>query len=350
MHELARHGGSADVDLADRPIGRHVQPCSDPSCGTVSRAVRFCSLRPSAVALKPAPFGYCRASSVDEAVHALALRGDEAKVIAGGQSLVPMMNLRLVRPSFLVDVNRISELGHVSVVDDSVRVGAMVRHAQLETDSLVLRDAPLLAVAARHIGHGAIRNRGTVGGSLAHADPAAELPACMVALDATFEISGTDRSRTVPAAEFFDGLFSTVLAYDELLVAVHVPRHGSAGVAYEEVSIRAGDFAVVGVAAVVTLDDAGVVEQARIAISGAAWLPVRASAAEQALVGRELTPASLGDAGALAAAATSPSTDVHGSADYRRHLADVLTRRAVAVAAGLNGALSGQPDTGARDG
>lgn len=283
--------------------------------------------------MKPAPFGYCRASTVDEATQALALHGDEAKVIAGGQSLIPMMNLRLVRPSFLVDVNRIIELGQVSVADDVVRLGAMARHAQLETDPLVRRDAPLLAIAARHIGHGAIRNRGTIGGSLAHADPAAELPACMLALDAIFEISGTDRSREVRAAEFFDGLFSTVLDHDELLVAVRVPRHRSLGVAYEEVSIRAGDFAVVGVAAVIGLDPTGVVEQARIAISGAASVPVRASAAEASLAGHELTPASLDEAGGLAASATTPSTDVHGSADYRRHLADVLTRRAIAAAA-----------------
>src|SRR5215472_17096612 len=190
-------------------------------------------------AMKPAAFGYCRATSVDEAVTVLAEEGDEAKIIAGGQSLVPMLNLRLAYPRLLVDVAALP-LREVAYVDDHVRVGSMVYHRQVMSEPLIRSDLPLVSLAAAHIGHPAIRNRGTLGGSLAHADPAAELPAVAVALSAMIKVCSNTGRRSIPADEFFDGPFMTTLGSDEIIVAVDFPCHRDRRAAFEEVTIRSG--------------------------------------------------------------------------------------------------------------
>lgn len=279
--------------------------------------------------MKPPPFGYCRAGSVEQALALLAEHGDDAKLLAGGQSLVPMLNLRLARPSFLVDVDRLA-LDQISVIDASVEFGAMVRHQTLERSAVVAAAAPLLQRCAPLIGHAAIRNRGTLGGSIAHADPAAELPTVATALDARFEIQSIRGVRHVAASEFFEGSFMTVLEPDEMLVGIQVMDHGDYGCAYEEMSIRAGDFAVAGVAAAIRVNDAAVVEDARIALSGVGGTPVRASDAERALIGSTIDEDRLSAAAEAAyeAAANAPD-DIHGTRGYRRALARLLTRRAV---------------------
>jgi carbon-monoxide dehydrogenase medium subunit len=283
--------------------------------------------------MKPPVFAYHRAAHLDDALSVLAEHGDEAKVLAGGQSLVPMLNLRLARPGVLVDVNRIG-LNELTAQNGTLRLGALVRHRTLEEHPQVLRDAPLLAAAAPLIGHPPIRARGTLGGSLAHADPAAELPTAALALGAAIQLASSAGRRTVAAHDFFLGPFMTVMRDDEMVVAVEVPRHGEAGCAYEQVAIRAGDFAVVGVAAMVELGADGCVTSARIAIAGAAGAPVRADQSELAVAGRRLDASTLRDAGEAAAAAVEPSGDLHGSSAYRSHLTDVLTRRALTNAAG----------------
>lgn len=286
--------------------------------------------------MKPGPFTYHRPSSVDEVLTLLRQHGDEAKVLSGGQSLVPMLNLRLARPETLIDINEIS-LNQLQVHDGVVEIGALVRHRTLEHDPTIAGQAPLLAAAAPLIGHPPIRVRGTLGGSVAHADPAAELPAVLVALDATIRVASSRGTRTVPAHSFFLGPFMTALEDDEMIVSVDVPVHGDELCVYEELAIRAGDFAVAGVAIALNLDDRRRVASARVAVSGAGATPIRIPAAEEVLAGAALEPPAFAAAGAAAAAATSPTTDVHGSADYRRHLADVLTRRGLARIAAVGG-------------
>lgn len=281
--------------------------------------------------MKAASFAYIRPHRVEEVLDLLAEHGDEAKVLAGGQSLVPMLNLRLARPSLLVDINRVG-LDDVAVEDGMVWVGALVRHATLERHPVISEEAPLLSQAAPLIGHAAIRTRGTIGGSLAHADPAAELGAVMVALDAVVVVRSGRGERTVETGKLFESPFVTTLAPDELIVAIGMPRHSNLSCCYREVAIRAGDFAVAGAAAALRTTPDGVVEEARIGLSGVAGTPLRAVSAEAALVGGRLDEDRVRAAGAAAAAATNPTTDVHGSADYRRHLAGVLTRRVVAEA------------------
>ena len=279
--------------------------------------------------VKPAPFEYHRPTSADEAVALLTEHGDEAKVLAGGQSLVPLLGLRLSRPGHLVDVNRLGELAGVAN-GEGLRLGATVRHHTLESSDTVRRASPLLAAAAGFIGHRAIRNRGTVGGSVAHADPAAELPAVLLALDASVEATSGRGTRLIPADDLFTGFLSTSLDADELLTAVLVPPWPErAGWSFHEFNRRSGDFAIVGVAAVVRLDASGTIDHARLAFSGVDSRPVRAEAAERALVGASPS-ADLWSAAAHAAAAElSPTSDFHGSASYRRHLAGVLAERAL---------------------
>lgn len=278
--------------------------------------------------MKPAPFAYHRPESVDHALDLLAELGDEAKVLSGGQSLVPMMNLRLARPEVLIDINDV-DLAGVEVDGDVLRLGALVRHQTLERDPVVARSAPLVALAAPLIGHPPIRVRGTLGGSIAHADAAAELPTVMVALDAKVVVRSATRQRSIPIEEFFVGTFMTALEDDELIVGIDVPAHGSHLCAYEELTVRAGDFALVGSAVAVQFAADDTVTDARIALSGASSKPVRVKAAEEALLGTLLEPAAVSAAGAAAAAATTTRGDMHGSQGYRRHLADVLTRRAL---------------------
>lgn len=285
--------------------------------------------------MKPAVFDYQSPTSVAEAVQMLAEPPDDGdvKVLAGGQSLVPLLSLRLAAPSRLVDINRVDGLDGISEEGGVLTLGALVRQRTAEHSDVVARACPLMAAALPYIGHTAIRNRGTIGGSIAHADSAAELPTVAMCLDAELVAQGPGGERTIPAAEFFTGFFSTALAEDEILTAVRI-RSAAAGTgaAYEEVARRHGDFAMTGVAAVVRLDGDTVAE-ARIAISGVDALPVRASKAEAALVGQSLDDATVAGAAEAAIADLNPSADLHGSSAYRKHLAGVLIRKAVRSAA-----------------
>lgn len=267
----------------------------------------------------PAPFDYARAESVEQAVALLAEHGDDAKLVAGGHSLLPMMKLRLAVPSVLVDVRPVTDAAYVRVVGDEVAIGALTRHRDL-VNSTVLRDqAPLLSRVAAFVGDPQIRNRGTIGGSLAHADPAADLPAAVLASEGTLVVQGHNGRREVPATEFFTGYFETALQPDEMLVEIRVPRTGPNGAHYEKFVRRANDWAIVGVATV-----AG-----RVALANMGSAPLRATAVETALA----EGASPADAAALAAEGTAPVSDMHADGAYRMHLARVLTRRALVAAA-----------------
>lgn len=282
--------------------------------------------------MKPAPFEYLAPDSLGAALEALAQHGAEAKVLAGGQSLIPVMNFRLAQPALLVDLNRIAELAFVRPADDGgLRLGAMTRQRRLERDPLIAARAPLLAEAVPFIAHPQIRNRGTLGGSLAHADPAAELPAIAVALKARLRLARTGGERWVAAEDFFHGLLATALEPDELLVEVALPPLAPrTGWSFMEVARRHGDYAQVGVAALVTLDEDGRCREARLTYLSVGTAPVVAARAGKALAGREPAPGALAEAAALAAVEdVHPSSDVHASAAFKRHLTRVLTERAL---------------------
>jgi carbon-monoxide dehydrogenase medium subunit len=279
--------------------------------------------------VKLPPFEYHRPGSVEEAVALLGEYGEEAKVLAGGQSLVPLLGLRLSRPAHLVDVNRIEALAGVSN-GHGLRLGATVRHHQLESSDLVRANSPLVAAAAGFIGHRAIRNRGTIGGSIAHADPAAELPAVVLATDASVEVTSVRGPRTIAADDLFTGFLSTSLADDELLTAVTFPASApGTGWSFHEFSRRSGDFAIVGAAAVVRLDAGGTIAAARLALSGVDSQAVRATGAEAVLVGGRPSADLWSAAAERAASELEPATDFHGSTAYRKHLASVLAERAL---------------------
>lgn len=285
--------------------------------------------------MKHPPFTYHRPDTVDEAVELLAELGDDAKVLAGGQSLLPLMALRLGRPAHLVDIGRIGALDRIEVAaDGAVSIGALVRHADAERSAALASAAPLVHLAMPHVGHRAIRNRGTVCGSVAHADPAAEMPAVCLAAGAVLIARSTRGVREIAAGDFFAGYLQTALEPDELLVELRLPPWPSgARAAVVEVARRHGDYALVGLAARIELDDEGVVTDAALAFFGVWSTPVRAEAAAEALVGRRLDDASVADAVAAVTGSLSPTGDVHASAAHRRHLAGVLTRRALAAAA-----------------
>ena len=284
--------------------------------------------------MKPPRFDYLSPRSFDEALGVLAQHGDEAKVLAGGQSLVPLLNFRLVRPAYLVDLNDVDGLAGIRIDDGHLAIGAMTRQRAVERSPLVRERCPLLAEAMPQIGHVQIRNRGTIGGSLAHADPASELPAVVAALDGELVLQSARGQRVLKPEQFFVGYLTTAAAPDELLVEVRVPvappRTGSA---FLEVSRRHGDFALVGVAATVTLDEAGVCTAAAIALTGVGPTPVLGREAARALVGVRPAPAAFETAGRSVAERVQPDSDLHASSDYRRQLAYVLTRRALALAA-----------------
>jgi carbon-monoxide dehydrogenase medium subunit len=279
----------------------------------------------------PAAFDYQRPDSVDEAVTLLASGGDEAKVLAGGHSLLPVLRLRLAAPSLLVDLGGIAALRGVRLDGDTLVVGAMTTHAELAGSPAVREHAGLLAQAAATVGDRQVRHRGTLGGSLAHADPAGDLPTVAVALDAEMVLAGPGGRRTVPAAEFFVDYFTSALRPDELLVEVRVPALAGWGTCYEKVNRTAQAWATVAVAAAVKRDN-GVISQARVALTNMGPTPVRARAVEQALAGATMDD--LAAAAARAAEGTSPPSDTTASGDYRAHLATVLTRRALTAAAG----------------
>jgi carbon-monoxide dehydrogenase medium subunit len=282
--------------------------------------------------MKPAAFDYVVADSVEAAVAALADAGGDAKILAGGQSLVPMLNFRLLRPSLLVDINRIPGLAFVADDGGAIRVGALTRHHRLETSSLVARGLPVVACAMRHVAHLAVRNRGTIGGSLAHADPAAELPLLALLLDASLVVASPSGRRTVAARDFFLGALTVALAADEMLAEVVLPKPpAGCGWGFAEVARRHGDFALAAVAATLAVAG-GAVGQARIAMTGVGETPRRAGEAEALLAGRALDRRALDDAIAAVRAAAEPPTDLHASSDYRRHLVGVLAGRALADA------------------
>ncbi len=284
--------------------------------------------------MKPAPFQYYAPTTVDEALAYLAKYGYEAKALAGGQSLIPMMNFRLAKPAVLVDLNNIAELFYIQPNrDGGLRIGAMTRQRQVERDPLVARAAPLVHAAMPKIAYPQIRTRGTMGGSLAHADPSAELPAASVALNARFRLRSQKSERWVPANEFFLGFFTTALQPDELLVEIllpPMPRHS--GWSFLEVARRHHDFALVGVAAVVTMDK-GRCEQARLVYFSVGDGPVEARQAAAMLQGQEPTAEAIREAAEVAGEAdVDPQSDINASADYRRHLVKVLGRRALTEA------------------
>jgi len=285
--------------------------------------------------VKPAPFEYHEPDTIDEAVALLEAHPFEAKALAGGQSLVPAMNFRLAMPTILVDLNRLPELGAIAVApDETLRIGAMTRQRAVERSPIVGAHAPLLQEAMPHIAHPQIRNRGTVGGSLAHADPSAELPALMVALEARIACRGSRGTRWVPASDFFVGLFATALEPGELLVDIAIPPPvPGTGWAFEEVARRHGDFALAGAAAVVTIDESGVCRAARVVLFGVGEGPVVAAQTTGGLPGRPLDEAAILDAAGRVADDVDPPSDIHATSAYRRQLCRVLVQRTLARAA-----------------
>ena len=281
--------------------------------------------------MKPAAFEYHAPETVSDVVALLAEHADEAKPLAGGQSLVPMLALRLTRFAHLVDLNRVSELTGIRRDDDGALViGAMTRQRAVERDATIASAVPLLARSVPLIGHAQIRNRGTIGGSVAHGDPASELPAVALTLDAELEVASNSGSRTVAAADFFEGTWSTVLADDELLTEIRFPVWGGrSGFAFDEVARRSGDFALTGVAVALEVDDAGAIGRCALGLLGMGSTPLRAQAAEVALVGRVPTPEDLVEIGQLAVAELEPPDDIHGTASYRRRVGAHLVARAV---------------------
>jgi aerobic carbon-monoxide dehydrogenase medium subunit len=281
----------------------------------------------------PAGFEYVAPATVDEALAALAGSGD-AKVLAGGQSLMPVLRMRLAAPELLVDLGKLDELRGIREDGDAIVIGAMTPHSVVQSDPLVAEHAKLLALATEKVGDPQIRHRGTFGGSLAHADPAADLPAAAVALGAEMVVAGQSGRRTVPAGEFFTDLFTTAVGEDELLVEIRVPKHTGWGAHYEKFTQTAQQWPIVGVAAAVRLEN-GTIAEAGVALTNMGSTPVRATAVEQALVGQSASDEAVRTAAASAAEGTSPPSDLQGDAEYRRHLATVLTRRAVLAAAGV---------------
>lgn len=287
--------------------------------------------------MKPARFAYYDPTTVEEVLALLSEHGDAAKVLAGGQSLVPLMNMRLARPENLIDLNRVGELSYLKEEDGWLRIGTMTRQRQLEKSALAAERWPLLVEATRYIGHLQIRARGTVGGSVAHADPAAELPAVMAALEAEFVIRGPDGGeRRTTADDFFLTYLTTSLAPEELLVEIRVPPlPAGSRPAFQEVSRRHGDFALAGAAGIIALDEGGVCTDARIALFGVGPGPVRARAAEDLLKGEPPTEQLLRQVGLEAAKDLEPEGDIHASAEYRKEVGAVMVRRALMQACGI---------------
>ncbi len=283
--------------------------------------------------MKPAPFAYVAPDSVEGVVGALVEAGDDAKVLAGGQSLLPLMALRLGRPSVLVDVGRVDGLDRVEVVGDDLVVGATVTHARLGRDPEVARVAPLLAEVAPFVAHAAVRNRGTLGGSLAHNDPAAEWPAVALLLDVVVTVQGPTGAREIAAADLFESYLTTTIEPDEVLTAVRVPGLGPrGGAAFDEVSRRAGDFALVGAGARVTLDDDGAVASAAVSFLGVGSTAVLDATVGADLAGRPPDEAAIDEVARAAAARLDPHDDLHATAAYRRRLAATLARRTLTTA------------------
>ena len=283
----------------------------------------------------PAAFAYARPTTLDEALQAVASGGEDVKILAGGQSLIPVMRLRLAAPETVVDLTRVAELRGVREEGDAIVIGAMTTHSDVLSDPLIARYAPLIAEATATVADRQVRHRGTFGGALAHADPAGDLPAVALALDAEFVLAGLSGRRTVPAAEFFVDYLTTALEEGELLVEIRIPKlQGTWGMHYEKFNRVAQAWSIVAVAAVVRREG-GRIAEARVGLTNMGPTPLRARGVEAALVDVEATAEAIAAAAAHAAEGTSPSSDLNAQADYREHLATVLTRRAVTAAAGL---------------
>src|SRR5919107_1087332 len=272
----------------------------------------------------PLAFDYEVAESVDHAIELLGQHGEEAKLLAGGHSLLPIMKLRLAAPTVLVDLGRLDDLNYVSDEGDHLAIGAMTRHCDVERNATLKEHCGLIAYTASLVGDPQVRHRGTIGGSISHGDAASDLPSALLALDANFVVKGPDSERTVAAGDFFEDYLQTTLAPDEVLTEIRVPKLGGAGWSYKKFNRRAQDWAVVGVAAVVERSN-GSIGSARIGLTNMGSTPLRATAAENALSGADSSSAAEG---------TSPSSDIAASDEYRRHLARVLSRRAVEEALG----------------
>ena len=282
--------------------------------------------------MKPAKFNYHAPTTRDEALELLGQHGYDAKVLAGGQSLMPMMNLRLARPAVVVDINRVEGLSGISSDDGGMTVGAMTRQRQVERSAEVAERFPVIAAAIPQIAHFQIRNRGTVGGSLAHSDPAAEIPALCLALDAQMTAASASGERTIAAGDFALGLLTTALEPDELLTQVRLPSLGGEGEwrwGFREVSRRDGDFALVGAVTLLRVDNANVCREARIAMFAVGDGPMRMAEAEASLVGKVVDADARAEAAALVSAAVDPGSDIHASAEYRKEVSAVMARRAL---------------------
>jgi carbon-monoxide dehydrogenase medium subunit len=281
----------------------------------------------------PASFDYLAPATLEEALGALGEHGDDAKILAGGQSLLPVLRMRLNAPAVVIDLGKIDALRGIREDGDAIVIGAMTQHSVVGSDPLVAQHAALITKAVEHLADSQVRHRGTFGGALAHADPAGDLGAPVLALDAEFVIAGPGGTRTVSASEFFVGLFETVIGEDEILAEVRIPKHTGWGAHYEKFVRVAHQWPIVAVAATVRAHD-GTITEARVGLTNMGPTPLRARAAEQALTGLPATAEAVAAAAAHAAEGTDPPSDLNGEAGYRRHLATVLTRRAVLSAAG----------------
>jgi len=281
----------------------------------------------------PAPFDYLAPTSVEEALAALSQHGDDAKIIAGGQSLLPVLRMRLNAPEMVIDLGRIPSLRGVRDDGDAIVIGAMTPHSVVGSDPLVAQHAALISAAVEHLADAQVRHRGTFGGALAHADPAGDLGAPALALEASFVIAGPGGTRTVAADDFFVDLFETAIGDDEILTEVRIPKRTGWGAHYEKFVRVAHQWPIVAVAAAVRVEG-GAVAEARIGLTNMGSTPLRARAVEEALAGQPLSEDAVRTAAERATEGTNPPSDLNGDADYRRHLARVLTRRAVLAAAG----------------
>jgi len=281
--------------------------------------------------MKPAPFEYYAPDSIEQALDLMSQYAEDAKILAGGQSLVPAMNFRVVQPSVLIDLNRVTELSYVREDDIVIRIGAMTRERQLEFNALISRWAPLLKEAAPHIAHPQIRNRGTIGGSIVNADPAAELPVLMLALSARLKAKSVSGERWIDAQDFFMGMFTTALEPDEILVEIELPASPPrTGWSFMEVAPRAGDYALMGVAALVTLDQNGTCEHAKLVYLNAGEGPMEAKEAEKLLIGESLNDRLIESSASKASEMEiNPFGNIHTSPEFQRHLANVLTKKAL---------------------
>jgi carbon-monoxide dehydrogenase medium subunit len=284
--------------------------------------------------MRPPPFQYTRPETIEDAIALLARHGDKARVLAGGQSLVPLLNFRLSHPDYLIDIGRLSQLDFIRAVAGGIEIGAMTRLRSVERSEIVRQHCPLLHEAIGHVGHGSIRNRATIGGSVAHADPAAELPAVVAAIGAELRLRGPAGERSLSAGDFFQGYLATAIAPDELLVSVLMPTWPpGSGSCFREFCRRQGDFAIVGAASIINLAADGTVGRVGLALSGIGGRPFDGSAAVTTLLqGKVPDESALAGAAVHVSSLVEPDSDIHAPAEYRRHLAGVLTRRALAGA------------------